>query len=69
MDRIVPGPIVFRGQTYRSVEDMPTKVRQAYEQVLRMLDNLVPSSAPDTWEEVHPGSIYEALSGPKDLAK
>ena len=55
MDHIVPGPIVFRGKTYRSVDEMPAKVRQAYEQVLRMLDDLAPISAPEPWVEWGPG--------------
>ena len=58
MDRIVPGPIVFRGQTYRSVDEMPARVRQAYERVLRMLDDMVPLGAPDAWEEWGPGEEF-----------
>ena len=51
MDHPVPGPIVFRGQTYASVDEMPAAVRQAYERVLRMLDEAAPGGALDTWEE------------------
>lgn len=54
MDRIVPGPILFRGQTYRSLEDMPAPVRQAYERALRALNGTIPIGAPDAWEEAFP---------------
>jgi hypothetical protein len=65
VDGIVPGPIVFRGRTYRSVDEMPAKVRRAYEQVLRMLDDMVPSGAPDVWEGWGPGE--GPWPGPPDV--
>ncbi len=55
MDRFVPGPIVFRGQTYASIEEMPAEVRQAYERALRMLDETVPGGDLDIWEDEGPG--------------
>ena len=58
MDRFVPGPVVFRGQTYARVEEMPAKVRQAYERALRMLDEAVSDGAPDAWEEEGPGTSF-----------
>jgi len=58
MDRFVPGPIVFRGQTYASVEEMPAKVRQAYERVLRMLDEVAPGGTLDAWEDEGPGTDF-----------
>lgn len=51
MDRIVPGPLLFRGRTYRSPEEMPAPVRRAYERALWALDGTVPTGAPDAWEE------------------
>jgi hypothetical protein len=65
MDRIVPGPIVFRGQTYPNVAEMPVEVRQAYEQVLRVLGDAVPGGAPDAWEERGPGE--GPSPGPLDI--
>jgi hypothetical protein len=47
-----PQEVVFRGKVYGTLDDMPTKERKAYEQVLRTLENAIPSGAPDTWEEV-----------------
>ncbi len=65
MDRIMPGPVIFRGQTYRSVGEMPAKVRQAYEEALKRLQDAVPSGTWDAWEERGPG---EAPSpGPHDV--
>jgi hypothetical protein len=44
------GAITFAGKTYHSVDDMPTDVRQAYEQVMAALANTNPCGVPDAWE-------------------
>jgi hypothetical protein len=58
MEPSVPSPIIFRGQTYPSVDDMPTEIRQAYEEVLRMLNGLPPASIPDEWVEWGPAGPW-----------
>ena len=56
MERTVSRPIVFQGQTYASVDEMPAEVRQAYERALQMLNEVVSDGAPDAWEEESPGA-------------
>ena len=46
--------IVFRGKVYGRLDDMSPEERQAYEQVLRTLDEAIPAGAPDAWEEWAP---------------
>jgi len=57
VERTVPHPIVFRGQTYASVPEMPTEVREDYERALRMLSEAIPTGVPDAWEEEGPGAV------------
>jgi hypothetical protein len=65
MERIVPGAIVFQGQSYLSVDEMPAGARKAYEHALQMLGDAVPSGAADAWEEEGPGP--RAAPGPADV--
>ena len=43
--------IVFRGKVYGRLGDMPAEERQAYEQVLRTLDQTISAATADAWEE------------------
>lgn len=42
--------ILFNGKTYRSVEDMPPDVRQAYESVMQVLEDKNQNGLPDLFE-------------------
>lgn len=46
--------VVFRGKTYPSVEDMPLDLRQAYKEIMALLDS-GRSGVPDLWEEIPQG--------------
>ena len=44
-------PIIFNGQTYNSVEDMPPDARQAYDQAMGMLADKNKDGMPDAMEQ------------------
>ena len=46
--------IVFRGKVYGRLDDMPPEERQAYEQVLRTLNETISAGTADAWEEQEP---------------
>ena len=59
--------VVFRGKVYGRLDDMPPKERQAYEQVLRTMDEAIPAGAPDAWEEWDPTArCYTSAEQPSE---
>ena len=56
MDQPTRGPIVFRRRVYTGPDDMPPRVRRAYERALSVLGDAEPSGATDAWEERLPNS-------------
>lgn len=49
-----PKIIVIDGKTYHSVNEMPTNVRQNYEQVMRSLGDANNNQIPDAFENINP---------------
>src|SRR4051794_30944317 len=44
-------PIIFNGQTYNSVDDMPPDARQAYDQAMGVLADKNKDGMPDAYEQ------------------